>query len=69
MKDNDFSRKLHIFLGILGIATVVIFTLQNSEVVAINFLFWRIEMSRVILILVTLLIGFLLGYIFQRARK
>ena len=42
---------------------VVIFTLQNTEVVNINFLFWRFAMSRVLLIFILLLIGMLIGWL------
>ncbi|MFC1589136.1 lipopolysaccharide assembly protein LapA domain-containing protein [Pseudomonadota bacterium] len=69
MNNQSHPHKYHLILGIIGVFSVVIFTLQNSEVVTVNFLFWRVEMSRVLLILVVLLIGFLLGYIFHGVRK
>lgn len=69
MNDKSPSQKFHISLGIIGIIFIVIFTLQNTEVVAISFLFWKLQMSRVILILAVLIIGFLLGYVFSGMRK
>ncbi|MFW2374607.1 MAG: LapA family protein [Gammaproteobacteria bacterium] len=69
MSNNSTSKKIHISLGIIGIIFVVIFTLQNTEVVSISFLFWKLEMSRVIMILAVLIIGFLLGYVFNGVRK
>jgi len=36
--------------------------LQNTEVVTLQLFFWKISMSRIILLALTLLIGFGLGY-------
>jgi lipopolysaccharide assembly protein A len=63
------KRQFHLTLGIFGIVLVVIITLQNAEVVSLNFLIWQIQMSRIILILATLIIGILLGYILKTFRK
>jgi uncharacterized integral membrane protein len=63
------KRQFHLTLGIIGIVLVVIITLQNAEVVSLNFLIWQIQMSRIILILATLIIGILLGYILKTFRK
>lgn len=69
MNTKSHSQKFHLSIGLISLITIVIFTLQNSEVVTVSFLFWKLEMSRVILILIVLLIGFLLGYIFHGTRK
>lgn len=37
------------------------FMFQNTEVVEITFLFWRFPLSRVLLLFVSLLMGFLVG--------
>ena len=63
------KSQFHFILGIIGIVLVVIITLQNAEVVSLNFLIWQIQMSRIILILATLIIGILLGYILKTLRK
>ena len=42
---------------------LVIFTVQNYEVVKIQFLFWSFETSRAIIIFATLVIGVLIGWI------
>lgn len=39
-----------------------IFTVQNVAAVDVNFLFWTVSMSRSLLIIFTLVIGFLLGW-------
>ncbi|MDF1551530.1 MAG: LapA family protein [Deferrisomatales bacterium] len=42
---------------------VVIFTLQNAEVVSIRFLFWEFSMSRVILLFLVFAFGMGAGWI------
>jgi uncharacterized integral membrane protein len=42
---------------------VLVFVVQNTEVVAVRLLFWDFRMSRVLLILLTTVIGFVGGYI------
>jgi lipopolysaccharide assembly protein A len=46
---------------ILG-SLAVLFIAQNSNVVEIGFLYWRLSMSSALLIFFTLMIGFLLGW-------
>lgn len=41
---------------------LVIFTVQNYEVVEIQLLFWTLQTSRAIVIFVTLLIGIIVGW-------
>jgi len=41
----------------------LIFTLQNTEVVNINFLLWHFSMSRVLLIFILLLLGVVIGWL------
>lgn len=50
--------------SVLAIIVLVIFTvfiLQNTEVVQISFFFWRLSLSRVVLLFGALLIGVLVG--------
>jgi uncharacterized integral membrane protein len=51
---------LIVILALSGVA--VIFIIQNVAAVDVNFLFWTISMSRALLIIFTLAIGFLLGW-------
>jgi uncharacterized integral membrane protein len=53
---------LAIVLGLL----VFILVFQNTEVVTVAFLFWKFEMSRVILILLAVMTGFICGYLVAR---
>ncbi len=69
MNTKTPTQKLHLAIGIISTVFILVFILQNTEVVTVSFLIWKLEMSRVIFILVLLLVGFLLGYIFRSRRK
>ncbi|MDH5472755.1 MAG: lipopolysaccharide assembly protein LapA domain-containing protein [Gammaproteobacteria bacterium] len=69
MSRNRLSKKYHLILSIVSVFVIAVFTLQNAEVITVSFLFWKLQMSRVILILILLLLGFLLGYIVRSLRK
>ena len=53
---------LYLILIIALASLALVFTVQNVAAVDVNFLFWSISMSRALLIVFTLLIGFLLGW-------
>jgi len=55
---------MHLKLGLVVALSclVLIFVAQNVDVVQISFLFWSIVLSSAVLILFTVLIGFLLGW-------
>lgn len=40
----------------------VLFIVQNSDVVQVNFLIWHISLSRALLIFFSLLVGFIMGW-------
>jgi uncharacterized integral membrane protein len=42
---------------------VVIFTLQNTEQVNINFLFWHVTLSRALMLFLVLTVGLLIGWL------
>ncbi|MGD2186984.1 MAG: LapA family protein [Desulfobacterales bacterium] len=50
-----------IFICLIGL--VVIFVLQNTQVVEVRFLFWTISMSRALMLLGTLAIGLVGGWL------
>ena len=56
---------IKLILGILGITLVIIFSLQNAELLTVNFLFWSFELRRVIVLFLVLLIGFAIGWMFH----
>lgn len=50
-------------------AIIVIFSLQNAEITDVKFLFWKISISRVLVILGSFAIGILLGILISQKRK
>lgn len=48
--------------GIVLLLLTVVFTLQNTEIVTINFLFWKLAISRALMIFLVLIIGILIGW-------
>lgn len=52
------------FLVFALMTLFVTILLQNMEIVTLRLLFWKVEMSRVILIALVMFIGMVLGYIF-----
>jgi len=55
------QMKLKVALGTILLLLVVIFTLQNSDMVTIKFLFWSFELSRALMIFLVLTAGILIG--------
>jgi uncharacterized integral membrane protein len=54
---------LKVVLSLIVAALLVLFTAQNYEVVELRLLFWKIEMSRAIMILAVLAAGVVLGWL------
>lgn len=50
---------------IISIGLIIIFTLQNTEPVEVNFLFWKSEASLALIIAIILLMGALVGLLFS----
>ncbi len=51
-------NKVLITLGVL----MLIVLLQNTQVVSVRFLFWELSMSRIILLPIIMIIGFVIGF-------
>jgi len=47
----------------------LVFLIQNAQIVTLQLFFWKISMSRIILIAITVIIGFLLGFIAAGMKK
>jgi uncharacterized integral membrane protein len=45
----------------------VIILIQNTQVVTLRLLFWKLGMSQIILVPLTMLIGFIIGYLVAKA--
>lgn len=53
---------------VILLALVLIFAVQNMEIVQVKFLTWSVAMPRSLLVMVLLLIGFVLGWIVSSFR-
>jgi uncharacterized integral membrane protein len=51
------------YLGLALFLLVVIFIVQNAEVVDIRFLAWKLSMSRALIVFFVLAIGIVIGWI------
>ena len=61
--------KFKTLLALLFITIIVIFSIQNSEVTDIKFLFWKLSMSRVLIILGSFAVGVLVGILVSMKRN
>ena len=52
-----------LIIGSIALLLMLIFVLQNMEVVSVEVLVWRIQASRIIIYLAIFLIGFFIGWI------
>jgi uncharacterized integral membrane protein len=50
-------------LFVLLIGAVLVFVVQNTQVVDVRFLFWTLSMSRALILLITLAIGLVGGWL------
>ena len=48
------------------LALVIVFVLQNTQVVDVRFFFWTVSMSRALVLLGTLVIGLFAGWLIGR---
>jgi uncharacterized integral membrane protein len=55
--------------GFVLLLLVAIFILQNATVVSIQLLFWKLEVSRALMIFFVLGAGFVAGWLFSTLRR
>ncbi|MEM1046967.1 MAG: LapA family protein [Pseudomonadota bacterium] len=60
-------REAKIVLSIVLIGLVVVFVVQNTEVLTINFLIWNFSIRRAFMIFIVLAIGILTGWLLRGA--
>jgi len=51
------------------IALFLIILIQNTQVVEVQIFFWKMAMSRIIIIPLLLIMGFVIGYLVATGRK
>jgi len=57
-------KNIKLIIALVVIGLTIIFIVQNAAVVQIQFLFWSVEISRSLLILILLCIGIIAGWLF-----
>ena len=62
-------NRTKLIISLVLLALVVLFTLQNTQVVEVRLLFWTLSMSRVLLIFLLLAVGALLGWMASSASR
>jgi uncharacterized integral membrane protein len=48
-------------VALILLALFIIVSLQNVEVIPVRFLFWKMEISKLLLLIITLVVGILVG--------
>lgn len=55
------------------LALFIIVCIQNVEIIPLHFLFWKVEISKLLLLIITLIVGMLIGMIipgfFNKSKK
>jgi uncharacterized integral membrane protein len=59
--------KTIIILILIVLAIVIL--IQNTQVVEVQIFFWKIAMSRIIMITFLLIVGFVIGYFVSKVQK
>lgn len=62
MRSKTYVR-IRILTGLGLLLVVALFTLQNTEVVTITFVFWHFSLSRALLIFLVLVTGVVIGWV------
>ena len=52
-----------LIIGGILLLLIIIFIVQNTEVVSIKFLFWELSLSRVLMVFLVFLTGGILGWV------
>jgi len=63
------NMKTKIVIIIVLAVLLIIFVLQNTEIVIVNFWFWDISLPRALLLFVTFAIGLIIGLIVPSTQK
>jgi len=61
--------KFKAFVAVFFIVIIVIFSLQNAEITDIKFLFWKLSISRILIIVGCFVLGIIVGLLLSIKRK
>ena len=60
---KEFVKKPKTIVSFVIIVLLLVIFFQNTQVVSFRIFFWKISMSQIILIPLTMIIGLVLGYV------
>lgn len=66
---NGAAMKVRIVILVLVALILVIFALQNTEIVLVKLLFWQASIPRALLILICIAVGVIIGLIVPSSSK
>ena len=62
------KRKIKLIVFAFFTLLIIIFTVQNTEVLQVKFLFWDVSMSKSLLVMGLWVIGFIMGRLIRFAK-
>lgn len=60
---KEFVKKPKTIIWFVIVVLILVIFFQNTQVVSFRIFFWKISMSQIILIPLTMIIGLVLGYV------
>jgi uncharacterized integral membrane protein len=63
--EGDCNVRAKLIAAVIVLLMVIVFTLQNAEVVSVRLLFWTLTVSRALLLFVVFGLGILAGWFFS----
>ena len=67
MKLKNLNPRMILILALLFL--LIIFSIQNSEIIQLKVFFWNISIPRILLIMGSLIIGVVIGFLFPLKKK
>ena len=67
MKLKDLNPRMILILVLLSL--LIIFSIQNSEIIQLKVFFWNVSIPRILLIMGSLIIGVVIGFLFPLKKK
>lgn len=58
-----------VILSLVLLGLLIVFVIQNAEVLNVNFLFWSFAMSRALTLFFVLAIGIVIGWVLHGLRR
>jgi uncharacterized integral membrane protein len=63
--ERECNVKIKLIAAVIVLLVVIVFTLQNAEVVSVRLLFWTLTVSRALFLFVVFALGILAGWFFS----